>query len=115
MIIAFFVISLFGFVIFALREGWIPAHSVPWLVDAFKKVGMGDLIEKPVDLTPKPRFARPSPRPAAAPRPAGAQRPAPGPAPKPAAQTWDAYYKAHPEYAKKIREYYRSAYHRRYA
>jgi len=108
--IALLFLTLFGFTILALREGWLPAHKVPWLIDAFKQMKLESLIEKPVDLTPKPRFAR-KPRPMPA-------RPTLKAAPKPAApagaKTWEEYYKAHPEYAKKMREYYRSSYHRRY-
>ena len=115
--IVIIVLVVFSFFIFALREGWLPAHKMPWLVNGFKKIGLGSLVEKAEDMTPKPRFAEatePAPsRPARARTPTTAQPAVTGEQEKIKRQ-WEEYYKQHPEYAKRVREQYRSYYNRRY-
>lgn len=112
-LIIFIILGAFGGVIFALREGWIPAEKVPWLVAIFEKLGLGWLIQSASVPTPQPRFAGnvvARPAPVAPVRRRVQHRPA---AQSMAAQ-WQEYYRRHPEYAKRMHQHYTNYYLRKY-
>ncbi|HIJ98490.1 TPA: fibronectin type III domain-containing protein [archaeon] len=118
------VASALGFFIFAIREGWIPLYKFPWLKDLFEKIGLGSLIEKPVDLAAKPRFtpqalgvARPQPivqRPPGAPGQPAPVRPVTPPMTPEQRAKMEAYARQHPEYAAYLKQKQSSYDNRRY-
>ncbi|MFH1424363.1 MAG: VCBS repeat-containing protein [archaeon] len=117
-------VLVFGVLVLALREGWLPAYKVPWLVDGFKKIGLEMLVEQPEKLSPKPRFTPthiPPSSMSTRPRAGTGRPPATGPRASKVLnkeeqikKQWADYYKQHPDYANKVRQQYRSYYHRRY-
>ena|GEM_PF-4163596 len=117
--VIFIILAIFGFIIFALREGWIPADKVPWLVSMFEAMGLGWLIGEASVPQPKPRFkgmvpAKPAPI-RGPPQPVKPIRPVHRkPGPQSMAAKWQEYYRRHPEYARRMHQRYTTYYQRRY-
>ncbi|HIK02875.1 TPA: hypothetical protein H1012_03470 [archaeon] len=116
------IILAIGFVVFvlAVREGWIDLNDYPLLRDWIRKLGLGPLFEREVEVS---RFT-PKPPPSFGGAAAGAARPIPPrpPAPPSGQQPQqpvvrrqltpdekaklDAYMKEHPEYAAWVKKRY---------
>ncbi len=73
------IFAIFGFLVFAFREGWLPISKVPWLKSAFDTVGLGSLVEPAHAMKSDLKF-NPTVTPGKKPAPA-----APGAGKKPAA------------------------------
>ena len=106
----------------SLREGWIPIYKSKKAMAVFEKLHLAGFLKKPADMSPRTRLKPGKPlgkqvskHPAAPDR--KPEVPTPTMSPEKQAglkKEWAEYYKRHPDYARYVRQQYRSYGNRRY-
>ncbi len=116
------VLTLIGGLALSLREGWIPVYKSEKAMAVFKKLHLAGFLKKPADISPRPHLKPGRPLGAPVSKHSAApdkkpEVPAPSMAPEQQARLkkeWAEYYKRHPDYARYVRQQYRSYGNRRY-
>ena len=116
------VLVLIGGLALSLREGWIPVYKSEKAMAVFKKLHLAGFLKKPADISPRPHLKPGRPLGAPVSKHSAApdkkpEVPAPSMAPEQQARLkkeWAEYYKRHPDYARYVRQQYRSYGNRRY-